>query len=237
MADFTKMGTKILDALKPSDKPGKTLLVLNALGMALAALSNTFAASRDKNTSAQDKKFLIPAGLVTGIANIGVYFGMTTKMINFLQDNVGQKVINGMSESSLAENAKIFADKTIQKAQKGFLGTGLFKKSDEYVSSLKSVLKDSQGNITSEAKEMFKNNLKSGLGVMGAFAGAVIGCAIVTPIIRDVSAYFIQKKMEKNNPELQDKPYRPYFDPAHVKYGKQPLSMKSYMAFTDRLKV
>jgi hypothetical protein len=47
--------------------------------------------------------------------------------------------------------------------------------------------------------------------------------------------------MEKNNPEMKDKPYKPYFEPSRiesVRYGnietkKQPLSMKSYMAFTN----
>ena len=74
-------------------------------------------------------------------------------------------------------------------------------------------------------------------GVAGAFFGAVVGCAVLTPIIRDVSAYFVQKHMEKKNPELKEQPYRPYFQPTKldgVNYAKkQPLSMKSYMAFTN----
>ena len=68
----------ILEKFSPDpSKAGKTLLFLNVAGMVLAALSNTFAAANDKNTSAEDKKFLIPAGLVTGVANIAAYFGVT----------------------------------------------------------------------------------------------------------------------------------------------------------------
>ena len=78
---MAKVVDKLINSLNPNVSSGKTLLVLNALGMAFAALSNTFAAAKDKNTSAEDKKFLIPAGLVTGVANIGIYFGMTKKMI------------------------------------------------------------------------------------------------------------------------------------------------------------
>ena len=73
-------------------------------------------------------------------------------------------------------------------------------------------------------------------GVAGAFFGAVVGSAILTPIIRDISAYFVQKHMEKKNPELKEQPYKPYFQLTKVDSSlyakKQPLSMKSYMAST-----
>ena len=71
---------------------------------------------------------------------------------------------------------------------------------------------------------------------------AVIGCGILTPLIRDTSAYLVQKQMEKRNPNLKDLPYKPYFDPAHLKVShnldyvnisKQPLTLKNYMAFTN----
>ena len=45
--------------------------------------------------------------------------------------------------------------------------------------------------------------------------------------------------MEKKNPEMKEQPYKPYFEPTRIesaRYGevkKQPLSMKSYMAFTN----
>ena len=72
----------LLDKLAPTEKPGKTLLVLNAVGMAAAAATDTFAAAVDKDTKAEDKKFLIPAGVATGVAKLGIYYGMTTKIID-----------------------------------------------------------------------------------------------------------------------------------------------------------
>ena len=63
--NLQKFGQNILEACNPDpSKAGKTLLVLNAAGMIAAAASNTFAAAVDKNTSAEDKKFLVPAGAV-----------------------------------------------------------------------------------------------------------------------------------------------------------------------------
>ena len=83
---------KLLESCSPNPaKAGKTLLVINALGMVFAALSNTYAAAVDKNTSAQDKKFLVPAGFVTGAANIGLYYAMTTKIIDALHSSESEK--------------------------------------------------------------------------------------------------------------------------------------------------
>ena len=235
-------------------KAGKTLLGLNAVGIGAAALSNTFAAAIDKDTSAEDKKFLVPAGFATGVANLAVYFTMTTAIIDKLQGKVKynkdgsvKKTIRGFADDVLEKmdsdtfnkNALNYVDKTIKKAETGFMGTGLFKKSADYVQSMKNTLKNENGQITDAAKNLFKSNFKSGFGVLGAFIGAVIGSAILTPIIRDVSAYFVQKQMEKKNPELKEKPYMPYFEPTRiasarydVQMQKQPLNMKTFMIST-----
>ncbi len=224
--------TNIAEKFDPNKGAGNVLLVLNVFSMIFAAASNTFAAAKDKNTSAEDKKFLVPAGALTGVANIGVYFAITRNIIQKLEDSAA-KTLENMKESDIAQKAKIMAQKSIDKAQKG-----LFKKSNEHIEAMKtSLLKD--GIPTQEAKDLYKKNFKQAAGVLGAFAGAVIGCSILTPVIRDLSAYFVQRRMEKGNPEMQNAPYRPYFDPAHLqsgrfkKVGKQPLSMKSYMTFTN----
>ncbi len=230
-------------------KAGKTLLVLNALGMVFAAISNTFAAGTDKNTSKEDKKFLVPAGAATGVANIALYYGMTTKIIDKLGGKditkngttthirgLADDIIDTMKQDgSFDVQLKNFVNNQISKAEKGGL-FGLGKKSSEYIESMKtSLLKN--GLPSDYAASKFAGQIKSGMGVLGAFIGAVVGCAIFTPIIRDISAYFVQKVREKKNPSLQDQPYRPYFDPSHLKVDykgkKQPLSMKAYMAFTN----
>ena len=227
---------KFIDSLIKSCTPdpkkaGKTLLVINAMGMVFAALSNTYAAAVDKNTSAEDKKFLVPAGLVTGVANIGLYYTMTTGIIEGLKKSA-DKAIEAMKPEDLSKKALELVDKKIAKA-----------KSVEIADSLKKLFKNEDGSINDAAKKLYKDNNKAAAGVLGAFVGAVIGCAILTPIIRDVSAYFVQKRMEKNNPKLKDQPYKPYFEPTRiesVRYGnvveqpkRQPLSMKSYMAFAN----
>jgi len=236
-------------------KAGKTLLGLNAVGIGAAALSNTFAAFIDKDTSAEDKKFLVPAGFATGVANLAIYFTMTTAIIDKLQgkkkyDKNGNMVkeikgfadtvLESMDKDTFDKNALSYADKAIKKAESGFMGTGIFKKPAKYVDAMKETLKDKDGNITDAARNLFKTNFKSGFGVLGAFIGAVIGSAILTPIIRDISAYFVQKEMEKKNPSLKDKPYMPYFEPTRItsaRYDvvpkKQPLNMRTFMLSTN----
>lgn len=213
-------------------KAGKTLLVLNALGMVFAAISNTFAAAIDKNTTKEDKKFLVPAGAVTGVANIGLYYLLTDKVIIKGLTKAADKYVKEAPKEELSKNATEIVLKQVRKAEKS-----LFKKAED-VASLKANLLDKNNVATQKAVETYKENIKSGAGVMGAFIGAVVGCAILTPIIRDVSAYFVQKKMEKKYPEMQQKPYRPYFDPAHIgegryKYTDKPLSLRSYMLATN----
>lgn len=225
---------------------GGIMLALSALGMISAAVTNTFAAAIDKNTSAEDKKFLVPAGAITGVANIGIYYLMTDKMIKGLEKSAETQIkdLYQNNKDGFIEKATIYTKKVIEKAENGVLKTGLFKKKPEYISSMKETLYnngDAAKGITEYAQDLYAHHVKSGAGVLGAFTGAVIGCAILTPIIRDVSAYFVQKRMEKKNPEMADKPYKPYFEPTRiesVRYGndvakRQPLSMKSYMAFTN----
>ena len=201
--------SKTLEALKhPVDalingcnpdpnKAGNILLYINAAGMAFAALSNTFAAAIDKNTSAEDKKFLVPAGLATGVANIGVYFAITTKVIDKLKASA-EKTIKEMKPEELTKKTKEFIDGRIAKVG---------KKSAELAEEMKKLYKDGDG-VTEAAKEFYKDNTKAAVGVAGAFFGAVVGCAIITPIIRDVSAYFVQKNMEKKNPKMKEEPYK-----------------------------
>ena len=93
-------------------KAGKTLLGLNAVGIGAAALSNTFAAAVDKDTSAEDKKFLVPAGLATGVANLAIYFTMTTAIIDKLQ---GKTKYN--KDGSIKKVVKGFADSVLEKIE------------------------------------------------------------------------------------------------------------------------
>ena len=233
MADFAKF---IKNFNPDPEKAGNLLLYLNVLGMISAAVTNTFAAAVDKNTSAEDKKFLVPAGIVTGFANIGVYCAMTDKIIEKLKKAVKPVIDNMKKDGTLDEKAKVLANKTIEKAQNGLFKTGIGKKSADIVDSMKQNLFDKNGQINDVARNLYEDNAKAAVGVAGAFFGAVVGSAILTPIIRDISAYFVQKHMEKKNPELKEQPYKPYFQLTKVDSSlytkKQPLSMKSYMAST-----
>lgn len=244
MASPSTLVSKLIKSMDPNGKQGALLLWLNTFGMIFAALSNTFGVMKDKNTSQEDKKFLVPAGALTGVANIGVYYAITQRIIDKLQGKEGftgvadKQLAKMEKEGTLTANALEFVNKKVLKAEKGSI-FGIGKKSKEYVESMKVTLLD--GNqLKEEGMQLFKDNVKAGYGVLGAFAGAVIGCAVLTPIIRDVSAYFVQKRMERHQPDLADKPYRPYFNPTHImpqykdmNIQKQPLSMKNYMNFTN----
>lgn len=236
-ADMQKTGKGLWELLRkcsPNPKDaGNTLLCLNAIGMLFAAASNTTATAIDKNTRPEDKKFLIPAGVATGVANIGIYFLMTRKLIKYLEKSAANYVDN--MGDKLADKAADFAKRAINKAEKG-----IFKK-PELAGAMKEAFFEKgnlSGSITKAAEEAYKDNVKAAASVAGAFAGAVIGCSILTPIIRDVSAYFVQKRMEKNNPDLKNEPYKPYYDPSRVGTGlynrKQFPSMTSYMAFANK---
>jgi len=230
MANLEKAAKTVLGWLDPDKSTGTTLMVLNALSIGFAAASNTFAAAIDKNTSQEDKKFLVPAGAVTGLANLGIYLGMTKKLVDSLEGPVADLVIDKMKQNDTFEkNVKTYVDKKLFNAGKS--------KDIKLFDSMKKALVNADGTITNEARSKYTLNIGKGLGVVGAFVGAVVGCAIITPILRDVSAYAVQKWREKRNPDLQNKPYLPYFDPTHIgpkyaKINKQPLSMTSYMNFT-----
>ncbi len=236
-ADMQKTGKGVWELLRkcsPNPKDaGNTLLCLNAIGMLFAAASNTTATAIDKNTRPEDKKFLIPAGVATGVANIGIYFLMTRKLIKYLEKSAANYVDN--MGDKLADKATDFAKRAINKAEKG-----IFKKPKLAVAMKKAFFENGNlsDSITETAKEAYKDNVKAAASVAGAFAGAVIGCSILTPIIRDVSAYFVQKRMEKNNPDLKNEPHKPYYDPSRVGTGlynrKQFPSMTSYMAFANK---
>lgn len=215
---------------------GEALLAINVFSTALAAATNTLAAATDKNTSAEDKKFLVPAGIATGVANCGIYYFMTDRMIKFLKDTATPKICTHMEQNgTLGKNALNYANAKIAKAEGGFLKTGLFAKKPEFISDMKKYLLEGQVASKNAITE-YKGIIKGFLSVSGAFAGVIIGSGILSPIIRDISAYFVQKHMEKKNPKYKEAPYRPYFDPGHFKVGyassKQPLNMNTYMAFT-----
>ena len=178
-----------------------------------------------------------------------------------MKEKSGTKEIPCPKDFDLVKNTRDYAIKEIEKAQKGgFLGLK-GKKSKEYLEEMADTFFKTENNSAADliknnpdktikeifkdispndyAKKTFQSNVKAGASVLGAFIGAVAGCAIITPIIRDVSAYVVQKQMEKKQPELKEKPYRPYFDPSYLesdkynKVAKQPLSMQSYMSFTN----
>ncbi|MBR1618059.1 hypothetical protein IJ670_07905 [bacterium] len=243
MANFSSFVQNLLQKCNPDPtKAGNTLLILNVFAMALAGLANTFAIATDKDTTSEDKKFLIPAGFATGAANVALYCLATRKIIKALEKHADKTLAKMEGTQKYADHVLKYTKDCYNKAKGGFLGTGLFKKSDEVIKSMKETLFENGDftKVTQKAHEIFKEDVKGGASVLGAFAGAIIGCGILTPIIRDVSAYFIQKKMEQNNPELKAKPYRPYFDPGHWKLGqnmnnipKQPLTLENYIAFTN----
>ena len=227
MANFLESLIKFSDP----KQAGKALLWLNVFSTALAATTNTVAAAIDKNTSQEDKKFLVPAGIATGVANIGLYLALTLKVI----DAMGKKAKNVIKDmainGTLKENAEIYVKNNINKAK----NAKIFKKTPEHIADMEKYY-FRNGKLSKNAVAEYKDNIKGAASVMGAFIGVVVGYGILSPIIRDVSAYFIQKHMEKKNPSYKDKPYRPYFDPSHFKVGyvskKQPLNMNTYMAFT-----
>jgi hypothetical protein len=256
----------LLKELDPTQKPGKLLLALNAAGMIFAAASNTVAIVVDKNTKPEDKSILVPAGALTGFANIAAYYAITQKIIDCCEEHAA-KAVGGTIERKgkkitfetpegidITSSAKRLGIRQIEKAKNGKF-FGLFgKKNKEDVAEIadtffkggKELLDNGADNIqdvfknaepTQYAQDAIKKNAKNCASVLGAFAGAVIGCAIITPIIRDIGAYIVQKRLEKKEPELKDAPYRPYFDPSHIKPGydtiKQPLSMQNYMSFTN----
>lgn len=233
------MANPLIDLLKSCNpdpkKAGKTLLVLNAMGMLFAAASDTFAAAIDKNTPKEEKKFLIPAGVATGVAKIGIYYLMTDKIINGLKNAAG-RVVDNMKPEELTKNAKDFALKQVDKAQKG-----LFKKSDDYVKSMKNTLfegGDIKNSITDAAKQLYKDKTIASGSVLGSFIGAVIGCSLITPIIRDVGAYFVQKMMDKKKGGTStQEDIKPYLDIVNsrslmVTPQFKPMSMSNYMKAT-----
>ena len=247
MAESNKFLADIMKRLASFSDPkkaGSALMWINVFSTAFAAATNTFAAAQDKNTSSEDKKFLIPAGVATGVANVGLYLALTLNVIKAMEKKAEAVIKTMVDNNTIEKNTLEYVNKAVSKAQSGFLKTGLFAKKPEYIQDMKNYLLEDgnvknilqDGKVTENAIQEYKDTIKGCASVTGAFIGVIIGYGILSPIIRDVSAYFVQKHMEKKNPEYKDAPYRPYFDPGHFKIGytskKQPLNMNTYMAFT-----
>ena len=272
MANFLNSLVKFSDP----KQAGKALLWLNVFSTALAATTNTLAVATDKNTSPDDKKFLIPAGVMTGVANIGLYLALTLKCIGSME-KLAEKAIGGMlQKGTFKDSAADYTKRILEKAKNKeylqdmqrflpktktanakeiaeFIGTEKIAKNAEmenFLKGFKNLLNDKKS--TGKFQELLKNGITNsemqymetvkGCGsVLGAFIGVIVGYGILSPIIRDVSAYVVQKHMEKKNPKLKNVPYKPYFDPAHIKVGyastKQPLNINTYMAFTRSRKI
>ena len=231
MADIVNKALTSLANFSDPKKAGNALLWLNVFSTALAATTNTVAAAIDKNTSQDDKKFLIPAGIMTGVANVGLYLALTLKVISAMEKKANNVIKEMAIKGTLKDNALKYANNTIKKAE----NAKIFKKSPEYIADMKNYL-FKNGKLSKSAVAEYKDTIKGAASVTGAFIGVIVGYGILSPIIRDVSAYFVQKHMEKKNPKYKEAPYRPYFDPGHFKVGyaskKQPLNMNTYMAFT-----
>ena len=235
---------KNLASFSDPKKAGSALMWINVFSTALAAATNTFAAAQDKNTSSEDKKFLVPAGIATGVANVGLYLALTLNVIKTMEKKAEDVIKTMVNNNTIEKNTLEYVNKAVSKAQSGLFNTGLFAKKPKYVQdmknylledgSVKNILQD--GKVTQNAIQEYKDTIKGCASVTGAFIGVIVGYGILSPIIRDVSAYFVQKHMEKKNPNWKDAPYKPYFDPSHFKIGyastKQPLNMNTYMAFT-----
>ncbi len=74
--------------------------------------------------------------------------------------------------------------------------------------------------------------LKNGVGTIASLFGAVFTNNLITPVVRNKFATFVQKKTGKNDVYAQSPIVKPSSIPYTPIQQKTPISIQSYMAFT-----
>ena len=89
-----------------------------------------------------------------------------------------------------------------------------------------------KGKIGSKGlNEEGKNLLMGGAGTLASLMGAVVTNNIITPIVRNKCATFVQKKFSSNQSTANMPVYKPTSSIPYTAQ-KNPMSINSYMAFT-----
>ncbi len=101
-----EIGTKLYNRYVKTN-PDKFLLESTAVGLGLATLSNAFGVAINKETTPEQKKYLIPWEIADGVANLGLFYTLTYGLIKGAEKLVDSGKITLKDNINTLENQKI----------------------------------------------------------------------------------------------------------------------------------
>jgi len=200
---YQKTLAKIYDLY--SDNPGRAIIHTTAIGNLLSSLAHITMIASNKKIEKKEKKFLIPQEIADAAVNTGLFFTLS----KFIKD----------SADNLLESGKISLDKT-EKLISEFKNNNLLnleelKTTKQFTSlfyekaseTLSTVLKQSESTGASELLNRIKEGqkefkgFKTGIGVIAAVGASMLSSNIITPVCRNMTANYFQRKY-KDKPAL-----------------------------------
>ncbi|MCQ2957469.1 MAG: hypothetical protein MJ180_01045 [Candidatus Gastranaerophilales bacterium] len=142
-------------------------------GWALSSLAQTCAIIFNDKIPSKEKKFLIPQEIIDGIANVTLFWFISSKATDFGKKLILNKRILPKSIAKLTENFKV---------PKGSIS----EMKSAFIKHIKKVGTSFDVKTADDAIE--------GMGVLTGIVGAILSNNICTPLIRNKLASVVQKK-------------------------------------------
>ena len=143
------------------------------IGWVLSSLAQTTALILNDKIPSKEKKFLIPQEIYDGLANITLFWFITSKATDFGKKLVLKKIVMPKSLTKILDN---FTPK----------GKNILQLKENFLAHI------SKFGTAKDLK--IANKAIDGMGVLAGITGAVIANNIVTPLVRNKLAGIYQKK-------------------------------------------
>ena len=185
---------------------GKLLVHLGAAGWAFGAIAQIAMLLGDKSIDKDQKKFLLPQEAADAAVNVVMYYSVCEiikrfgdSMVEkgrFLTDDIAKEILkmkpSSLSDLKVNEWGKLFTSKELKSNLSELLSNpsrlNIFKKAPV-------VEKETIKNIAKSALEKLEAH-KNNVGIVTAITGSVLACNVITPIVRNMIASNIQKKLQ-----------------------------------------
>lgn len=179
---------------KVCKKPGDMLMHTGAIGWGASSLAQVVGMSFNDKIDSNKKRFLIPQEIVDAIANIALYYGVTS-------------VISGSVEAAF-ENGLIRIKSVMDKIRDDMKSNGI---RSEFIEDTKKLtgkefkIEDIFGSKLGPVEDFLKNRKtrqaylqhKNGAAILATLISSVISCNILAPYCRNFFAsYFMDKSKE-----------------------------------------
>ena len=155
------------------------LKITGVTGLVLSCLAQTCAIIFNPKINRKEKSFLVPQELADGILNSSLFWFITSKTSEFAKKLVlAKKIIPGSIDKILKNYST--GGKTFLNTEKHFLN-----------------FLEQNGGVCAKNTGL---SLLNGAGLIGMLAGSILSVNIITPLIRNkIATYVQQNKLMRNN--------------------------------------